>query len=720
MSKKDVLDGAAASSSSSSKSLLSKLRPASGGGSGERSGGSRDDADSPILGAEGKSARALGGGSPLIGRMSRVVSRISRKVDKKDIAAVQAAAAGMTLKEEGEKTSPKPSPPQSDADADEEETEERQKERTKSFRVPQIKRFPVRVLSESDMPDAKSEHVSTRPIQLSALVDMIECGVDVVDDNDEVVHHFKIGDSMTVHDVNTAVIKPATATASSAFVNALENSLLRDSPLRGHYIVLSHAVNFRLLVKGLLQRFSPEAFVWIDIFSVNQHTWATLPENERKWVTTDLHEAVGRFEGRVVFLDAWIRPDVLKRTWALWEILGFVLSGYAFSFHMEEAVRKELSEKGLRGGEIAALLRSIAEIDVGTSEARDQVDRKLILTRVEDMRGGSAGLARVVRERLVRFLQTSCTQELDEARRSEDKEAEARLEFSLVKIQAEVGDVVGSLKTCRAAIAHGEQVFGKASPQVASLLEDAARGCMAVGSFSDALVYREKLLNVEVKLYGADHVNVAADHNNLGRVLEITGDFGKASFHYGTALGIFRKLENNAKSATIATALNNLGASLANQEKFAEAETSFREADAIWQEIRGAAHPDTLTTRAWLADVLQSQQKLADALPLLEEVWELRKKVLGVDNPDTVASLANLVCCLEDSQSTDTERLAKLTAELNELDARASSASNAGSSQGVGLGQGQGQGQGQGSPRVGGSTSAHRRKTFNMAQGMGR
>jgi tetratricopeptide (TPR) repeat protein len=632
-------------------------RAASSGG-----GANNTDSDKPIL-------------SPTLGRMSRAIQRISRRninsATTTTTTTKDGVSAGTTLANSTRSMPiPRDNNNNNSSDEDDEDSSNR-KTRTQSLRIPQVKRFPLRLLqTPDDSVVAQAEHISLRPIRLIALVELLECGIEVLDDQDNIVRVYKFEDGMTMEDVVQKMIKPSTSFCKCALINALENTLERDGPMRGHYVVAPRSLPYRDVLKALLQKFTPETYCWIDIFCANQHTWNSLPVAQRKWIESGLHDTLGRFEGRVVVIDGWDNPTYLTRTWAIWEVFGFVLSGYAFSFLMEESKRvalcNELFEK--TDARLINYLTSLTSfINVGSSQCSDPIDHKLIMTHIQDSVGESK-VNKIMRERLVRWLLTTANQFLEDARTEQNKKREYLLLRSVCVLQMELGDVAAALKMRKAALAVAENVFGKSTAEVASLLEDLARGSIMLGFYKEALAYRERLLSIEMKLYGMDHHNVATDYNNLGRILEMLGEFEAASTKYATALTTFKKLDG-IKSPAVATTLNNFGASLQSQGKFNDAEKAFREAWEIWVEIRGdPTDGDTITARAWLADVLQSQQKFQEALPILEEIWELRKKTFGNNHPDTVTALSNLVCCLEDGKLGDESRRVALGNELEELD----------------------------------------------------
>lgn len=62
----------------------------------------------------------------------------------------------------------------------------------------------------------------------------------------------------------------------------------------------------------------------------------------------------------------------------------------------------------------------------------------------------------------------------------------------------------------------------------------------------------------------------------------------------------------------------------------------------------GADHPDTIESRAWIADLYQRQGFLDMAAPLLKEVVSTRERVQGRNHPDVASALNNRAGLLKD------------------------------------------------------------------------
>jgi tetratricopeptide (TPR) repeat protein len=97
--------------------------------------------------------------------------------------------------------------------------------------------------------------------------------------------------------------------------------------------------------------------------------------------------------------------------------------------------------------------------------------------------------------------------------------------------------------------------------------------------------------------------------------------------------------------------MNEVGVALANQGKYKEAETMYRQTLALCEKVLGKEHPTTLATMNNFALVLDKQGKYEEAETMHRQTLALREKVLGKEHPDTLLSVYNLAYSLAERDS---------------------------------------------------------------------
>jgi tetratricopeptide (TPR) repeat protein len=125
----------------------------------------------------------------------------------------------------------------------------------------------------------------------------------------------------------------------------------------------------------------------------------------------------------------------------------------------------------------------------------------------------------------------------------------------------------------------------------------------ALGEYDAALESGEKALNIYIKVYGPEHQEVATAYNNIAASLKILGRLDEAL--------------------------------IANEQ-----------ASSIYTNVLGEDHPHTINARSWKANFLQTQGKLEEALAIYSKILESRKRVLGEEHIDTVAAMSYKAECL--------------------------------------------------------------------------
>jgi|GEM_PF-2943670 len=96
--------------------------------------------------------------------------------------------------------------------------------------------------------------------------------------------------------------------------------------------------------------------------------------------------------------------------------------------------------------------------------------------------------------------------------------------------------------------------------------------------------------------------------------------------------------------------------------RYGEAEAALRDLLPLEEKIRGAEHPDTLTTRYTIAQCLLMQGRAAEAEVALRDLLPLQEKIRGAEHPDTLTTRYTIAQCLLEQG-----RAAEAEAELRDL-----------------------------------------------------
>jgi eukaryotic-like serine/threonine-protein kinase len=128
---------------------------------------------------------------------------------------------------------------------------------------------------------------------------------------------------------------------------------------------------------------------------------------------------------------------------------------------------------------------------------------------------------------------------------------------------------------------------------------------------------------------------------DLGRQRRLAGDFAASEQYLQHALDLHVELDG-ADSADVGITLTNLGATLFVQQRWAEAETRFRQALEILQKTLPPGHSRLATVTDDLAASVASQGRLEEAAPIFEAALAEKRRLLGDSHPAVADSLNNL------------------------------------------------------------------------------
>ena len=176
---------------------------------------------------------------------------------------------------------------------------------------------------------------------------------------------------------------------------------------------------------------------------------------------------------------------------------------------------------------------------------------------------------------------------------------------------------------------------GQLLNQVGCYLSERARYAKAEPLFRRALEIEEKVL-------GSYHSDVADCFNNLAGLYRNQGKYAEAEPLYKGVLEIREKILG-PEHPDVAQSLDNLAGLYRNQGKYAEAEPLYKRVLEIREKILGPEHPDVAQSLDNLAGLYRNQGKYAEAEPLYKRVLEIYERVLGPDHPEIAARISDNV-----------------------------------------------------------------------------
>jgi tetratricopeptide (TPR) repeat protein len=218
---------------------------------------------------------------------------------------------------------------------------------------------------------------------------------------------------------------------------------------------------------------------------------------------------------------------------------------------------------------------------------------------------------------------------------------EARLRMTLGKSFRYLGDArIAADQFERARAIYTEQ-RGPESAETLESMNDLATAYADLGREREALILREKTLELRLRILGPDHVDT------LGSMRNLANSYAAANRRQ-EALELDQKTFEALK-ATLGpddpqtlSCMNNLALSNSALRQYKEALALQQELVKRYQAALPPDHPDTLVAMGNLAKTYSDLKRFEDARKLTEEVIALQKAKTGARHPDTLQSMYSL------------------------------------------------------------------------------
>jgi tetratricopeptide (TPR) repeat protein len=177
--------------------------------------------------------------------------------------------------------------------------------------------------------------------------------------------------------------------------------------------------------------------------------------------------------------------------------------------------------------------------------------------------------------------------------------------------------------------------------ELAFTLNNMAYVLMVQGKLPEAEAKQREALQVQRKVFGNKHKDVAISLVRLGLILRDRRQLAGAETSLREALEIWRELQTPDRPE-FADTLHDLGKVLIEQDKFAQAETNLAEAVAMRRRLFGNEHPDVGDSLHFLAFAQDSQGKVDEAVTAVREALAIYSKLHTNDCSEVAQELNNL------------------------------------------------------------------------------
>ncbi|HTE05120.1 MAG TPA: serine/threonine-protein kinase [Planctomycetota bacterium] len=186
-------------------------------------------------------------------------------------------------------------------------------------------------------------------------------------------------------------------------------------------------------------------------------------------------------------------------------------------------------------------------------------------------------------------------------------------------------------------IARARTVLGPGDPALYAALNDMGVTLLSLGRAAEAGPALQEALAGRRRLLGTEDPLIAVTTSNLAQVLDGQGEAEGALAMLVETLRVLDAGPDGAPMMVLGLE-NNIGATLQDLDRDAEAEPHLRRAAALAAQLLGPEHPDTLTLQSNLAGLQADTGDLAGALALFEQLVARRTQQLGPTALDTLTT----------------------------------------------------------------------------------
>ncbi len=188
--------------------------------------------------------------------------------------------------------------------------------------------------------------------------------------------------------------------------------------------------------------------------------------------------------------------------------------------------------------------------------------------------------------------------------------------------------------------------IGRDHPETATALEGLAEAYRKLARFDEAETLHREALALKRRTNAAPK-SLASSLSNLGLTLTERGRYADAEPLLREAIELWRA-HDGPTALPLAVGLDNLASTLRQQGRLDDAVPVLERAIAIRRQRLGNGHPALAQVLGHLGQVFNAQGDLARAEPLLREALEIRQRAYGPDHPGTITALTSLTSLLHD------------------------------------------------------------------------
>ena len=349
----------------------------------------------------------------------------------------------------------------------------------------------------------------------------------------------------------------------------------------------------------------PNAYFWIDIFSVNQNV---ANDFTQEFFTDALKSLIKTVGTVLLVLSPWQAPLLATRAWCLWELhCAINIAGVKLLVHVPASQQDSLDNELL--ADPAAVVAVLDRINIERAEAFLRKDKDLIQRAVKSVGGVAA--------------------------------VNEQLRGCLRGVYADLFKAAGKFEPHPDPASEEGVLFTK---KLAATLNQVGYGLDALGMWQDALSLYQQALQLANAVMSPQHPSLAVIYNNIGAILKEQGELDAAIELFEKALGIFQAAPGSSPEYT-ADAYAGLGEAYAAKDDTDRAIEYLERAIALRLPLPNQKTKEMADSCNLLAEQFVKKSDYAMALEYFDNALNVCIKLHSLNHPDTAAACFNVGVC---------------------------------------------------------------------------
>jgi tetratricopeptide (TPR) repeat protein len=208
-----------------------------------------------------------------------------------------------------------------------------------------------------------------------------------------------------------------------------------------------------------------------------------------------------------------------------------------------------------------------------------------------------------------------------------DQTAESLNLANIAHVYLNIGEYANAERFFQQSIEIETKIFGRNHPNVAYGLKGLGILYTRQGKYDEAETTFKQVLVIEENVFGPEHPDLVDTLERLALVYSQRSEYSKAEALYKRALAIREKI-HGSNGIEVASSLKLLAVAYYRQERYVESETLIKRALKIMETGLGNNHPDLIPILEIYELILQKTNRDTEAKSLEKRIVEMRSKSL--------------------------------------------------------------------------------------------